>query len=186
MSKATATQPFKQLIEDGRVCQPKFYVTADEFHDLHIGSPIDQYRKQCDGKKAIVFCITVEHAEHTCALFENAGIHAATLLSSQNQAERTANIERFRSGDLKVLVNVAMLLTGIRWPEVDAVIIANPTRSRTKFMQQVSIGLTPRFPEGQRTLTSDQRRDAIAASDKPHATIIDLAGNVLRLGLEDF
>uniref|UniRef100_A0AAU6W207 Helicase C-terminal domain-containing protein n=1 Tax=Pseudomonas phage Touem01 TaxID=3138548 RepID=A0AAU6W207_9VIRU len=176
--------PFADVIQSGRICPPRYFAAPH-----HVDSPcgidgiiVDRYSLYCTGKKAIIYCVTTAHAEAVVSRFRAAGIEAATVLGNQNDTERTANIEQFRFGDLMVLVTVRVLLD-CRWPEVDAVIIATPTNSRNLFNQQVASGLAPRFAADMPQLTSDQRRAAIAASDKPTALIIDVAGNCLRLGI---
>jgi hypothetical protein len=181
-----ATITLAKMVEEGRICAPRFFcpeITFDGPSGID-GLIVERYRQLCEGKKAIVFCNTVEHAEHTAARFIAAGIPATTVLGSHNHAVREADTERFRKGEMLVLVTVTVLMDA-RWPEVDAVIIAAPTASRTKFFSQVSCALTPRFTTGMPQLTSDQRRASIAASDKPDAIVLDVAGNCLRLGVAD-
>jgi len=192
----TQTQPFRQLFEEGRICPARFYCMPPADIDPSLEQIVTSftgighnivaaYSSHCAGKKAVVYCATVMHAEAVAAAFNASGIPAAAVLGGQNNAERTANIERFQFGDLLVLTNVGVLLTDFRRPEVDAVIMADPTQSSTKYLQQVAAALAPRFAQGMPTLTSDQRRAAIEASSKPFAIVLDLAGNLLRHGIPD-
>lgn len=185
------------LIESGRLCPWQLFVPQPTVNspvssgDGYVPEALEQwvkvayipevYRKHCSGKKAIVFCTSVDHAEQVAAEFTSAGYPAAAVLGTQNKAERTANLERFRSGDLLVLTTVHALLDE-HMPEADAVILAAPTSSKLRLRQQSIVAMKPRFPAHMPTLTSDQRVAAIAASDKPTAMILDIAGNFLRLG----
>jgi len=189
MTKPIPTQSVRDLIDAGYLVQPTFYcppLPPADFDSHGIDSIIvDRYRERCDGKKAIVFCVNQAHAQMTAERFNAAGIAAATILGTHTPRERDEIEARFRRGDLQVLVSVTVLLDS-RWPEVDAVIMADPTRSQTKFTQQVSTALRPRHAAGMPTTTAEQRRASIAASGKPKAMILDVVGNCLRLGIDQF
>lgn len=189
MIKQIPTQSTRDLIDAGYLVQPTFFSPAlppVDFNKSGIDSIIvDRYRERCAGKKAIVFCVTQAHAEVTAERFTAAGIATATILGTHSKPERDQITERFRNGDLQVLISVTILLDAA-WPEVDVVIMAAPTRSRAYFAQQVSTALRPRYAAGMPTDDAEQRRAAIAASGKPKALILDVAGNSLRLGIDQF
>lgn len=184
-----ATVPFDQYVAEGRLVPLRIFCPQLPTHE--ISEPgysglnaivVDPYAKYCAGKKAIVFCVSVEHAEVTAAAFTAAGVSAAAVLGNQNHAERTANIERYQYGDLLVLTTVHVLLDSPMC-QTDAVIIAAPTRSLSMYHQMVAASARPRYPAGMPIDTDEQRPAAIAASDKTEAIVLDLAGNCLRLGL---
>lgn len=157
---------------------------------------VNPYLQYAHGKRAIVFCSSVEHCEHVVGAFINAGVTAATVLASQNNAEREANIERFQQGSLMVLATCNVLLES-NLPEAEVVIVATPTASRSRYHRFVASAVVP-VPEPRRegesrpeyetrmaNRTRDQRLMDIARSKKPFALILDVAGNVLRLGMPD-
>jgi hypothetical protein len=189
------------LIDQGYLTPVKYMASPINLDDVPPGVGIAQrivapYLKYSNGKRAIVFCNTAEHCEMVAAEFTNAGVPAAAVLASQNRAERDVNIERFQHGSLMVLTTCQVLLD-TKLPEVEVVIVAKPTASHTMFGRFVSAAVTP-APEPRRegesrpeyetrlaNRTRDQRVMDIARSKKPFAMILDVAGNVLRLGMPD-
>lgn len=177
------------MIDQGWLVPPTYLSPREEDVETvvcGIGHTIvNPYIQYCTGKRAIVFCGTVEHCEVVNAAFINARVPAASVLAMQNRAERDANIERFKAGDLMVLTTCNVLIDS-KMPEVDVVIVANPTGSKAKYHRYVASALVPRVtPDERLAPTAEERRAAIAASNKPVAMILDVAGNVLRLGTPD-
>jgi hypothetical protein len=207
MKKATV-EPLESvtlasLIEQGYLTPVKYFATPPSFDAVPLGMStgightiVNPYLQHASGKRAIVFCATVQHCEMVTAAFINAGVPAASVLASQNRAERDVNIERLQQGSLLVLTTCNVLLES-KLPEVDVVIVATPTASRTRFSRFVAAAVVP-APEPRRegesrpeyetrmaNRTRDQRVMDIARSKKPFAMILDVAGNVLRLGMPD-
>jgi hypothetical protein len=191
------------MIEQGYLVPPTYIMPA-ALPDMDLAQSgiahylVNPYLRHCEGKRAIVFCNSATQCEMVTAEFVNHGIPAAAVLAKQNHGERTANIERFKAGDLMVLTSCNVLLdSSARMPEVDVVIIATQTNSPSRYTSFVAAAMHPR-PEPrqpgessvdynnrlmQRTVAD--RRASIAASDKPRALILDVVGNGLRLGFPD-
>lgn len=90
----------------------------------------------------LVFAVTVEHAGHVRdEMLHQHGIDAALVSAKTPKAERAALIRRFRSGQLKCLVNVAVLTTGFDAPEVDLIALLRPTRSPVLYVQIAGRGM---------------------------------------------
>lgn len=94
-----------------------------------------------DGRKGIVYAITIDHARRIAEYYGNRGVNAAAIDSRTPMEVRKCLVERFRSGDLKVLVNVDVFSEGFDCPAVEFVQMARPTLSLAKFLQQVGRGL---------------------------------------------
>lgn len=118
---------------------------------------IAMYLQHTNGKRAVAFSVTVEHAQMVAEQFNKAGIQAEFVTGGTNQAERLKIIDRFNSGRTLVLCG-SQVLHQMKI-QAEAVIILNPTRSKAVF--------------------ADQLRTA----SKPPAVVIDLADNTLRHGL---
>lgn len=180
----------KELIELGNLSPFDYYsppVVAD-FTDVHvkygdyqtsevalkmdkseiIGDVIETYRKLADGKRAIAYCASCEHAEHVADEFNRAGIPAAYIDGKTPSNIRKAAIESFRTGQVKILTNVDLVSEGFDVPNMEAVILLRPTQSVVLFIQQAM-----------RAMRADP--------DNPNkrAIIIDHVGNVYRHGLPD-
>lgn len=133
-----------------------------------IGDVIATYRRLADGKSAICYCASCEHAEHVAREFNLAGIPAAYIDGKTPDSIRKTAIEQFRTGIVKILTNVDLVSEGFDVPSMEAVILLRPTQSTALFIQQ-----------SMRAMRKDD--------DKPdkRAIIIDHVGNVYRHGLPD-
>jgi hypothetical protein len=182
-----ATATFDSLVQEGYLVPARVFMPAPKYDFMESGiksTIVDRYTSICLGKKALVLASTVGHAEAIAASFCAAGIAAAALLARHSHAERRQMLAHLETGELKVLVTVNAMLDECH-PVFDAVIIANPTNSVGKFRKQMVSAMHPRWPEGMQRFSADQRRAAIAASDKPDCMIIDVAENCLRHGFAD-
>ena len=63
------------------------------------------------------------------------GISAGFIIGEVPQSERIHILNRFRSGELKVLINHEILSTGVDLPNVDRLIITRPVGSRILYSQ---------------------------------------------------
>lgn len=128
------------------------------------GDAVAHYKRHAMGKRAIGFCVTVNHSRHTCAAFNAAGIPAEHMDGGTPKTERQAILDRFRRGVTWVLFNVELAVEGLDVPAAEALIMLRPTQSVIVHLQ--AIGRVMR-----------------AAPGKPHAIILDHVGNCLRPGL---
>lgn len=77
--------------------------------------------------------------------------------------ERERILEDFKSGKIKVIVNVGVLTTGFDFPELETVVLARPTKSLALYYQMVGRAIRPH-------------------PNKPEAWIVDLCQNYRRFG----
>ena len=128
-----------------------------------IANVIDNYKKFANGKSAICYCVNIEHSKSVAERFNQAGISAAHVDADTDKAERRKIVANFKAGNFKVLCNVDLFGEGFDVPNMDAVILARPTKSLTLFIQQSMRALRP--------------------APNKIATIIDCADNVRTFGL---
>lgn len=133
-----------------------------------IGDVIATYRRLADGKRAICYCASCEHAEHVAREFNLAGIPAAYIDGKTPKEVRKTAIEQFRTGIVKILTNVDLVSEGFDVPAMEAVILLRPTQSVALFIQQAMRAMRP----------DPDNPDKVAI-------IIDHVGNVYRHGLPD-
>lgn len=123
------------------------YVTS-ESADLMSGAKIlcnivDEYKRHAKGKSAICYCVNVEHSKLVAQRFNDAGISATQCDGTTPKAERQQIVEDFRLGKTKILCNAELFGEGFDVPNMDAVILARPTKSLTLFIQQSMRPLRP-------------------------------------------
>lgn len=135
-----------------------------------VGDVVENYIKFASGTQAIVFAPTLVIGQEMADKFNAAGIPAKFLSSLDNDSERFKSVNDFKSNKIQVLLNVDLFDEGfdIGIAEgkriIETVILARPTMSLGKYLQQVGRGLRP-------------------SPNKEYAIIIDHVGNVRRHGL---
>ena len=99
-------------------------------------------------RQTVVYAISQDHARNLTAVFNNAGIPAAVMLSDTPAQDRARDIESFGNGNLRVLVNVAVATEGFDLPDASCVVITRPTMSLALYLQMVGRGLRPKANGG--------------------------------------
>lgn len=135
-----------------------------------------------DDKCSIVFCHSVKQAEMMREiLLRRYGIPCSLVHSDERRMkrhEREQEMTAFFDGVNKVILNVGCLILGFDWPKVRCVFMCKATASRARYTQMYGRGTRP-LPGliDNPTWTSDQRKAAIKASDKPDFRVFDLVDN---------
>lgn len=135
-----------------------------------VGDVVTNYQKFAPGTQAIVFAPTLEVGEKMEVQFMKAGIPAKFISSLSGDLERFNAVNDFKFNKINVLLNVDLLDEGFDVPVVEGkrivetVILARPTMSLGKCLQQIGRALRP-------------------SPNKAHALIVDHVGNVKRHGL---
>lgn len=91
--------------------------------------------------RAIVFCVSVAHAEFMTAWLNRAGLPAACVVGTTASDERRRAPQRLAQGELCALVTVDLYNEGIDLPMVDTLLLLRPTQSPVLFQQQIGRGL---------------------------------------------
>lgn len=132
-------------------------------------------------RKTIVFAVTVKQAETYAEIFNRhkPGI-AAWVCGKTPKPERHEVFRKFAGAETQILVNVGITTEGYDNPAVEVIVQARPTKSRCLYSQMVGRGTRtlPGTIDG--LSTAEERREAIARSDKPACLVIDFAGNAGR------
>lgn len=105
------------------------------------GDAVDHYRRLAAGKRAVAFCVSVEHARHVAEQFLASGIPAEMLDGSADPAERDACIKRFERGETLVLTSCEIVSEGFDLPAIEVAILLRATKSVSLFLQQVGRAL---------------------------------------------
>lgn len=102
---------------------------------------LDSYRKLAWGKKGIIYSINRNHSRHIVDKFRNAGLRVYDIDSKTPQKERERLVNRFKKGDIDILVNVNIFSEGFDCPDIEFIQLARPTKSLAMYLQQVGRGL---------------------------------------------
>ena len=91
--------------------------------------------------RAVVFCVSVAHAEFMTDWLNRAGLPAACVVGTTANDERRRAPQRLAQGELCALVTVDLYNEGIDLPMVDTLLLLRPTQSPVLFQQQIGRGL---------------------------------------------
>ncbi|MCR1347344.1 DEAD/DEAH box helicase family protein [Acidithiobacillus ferrooxidans] len=141
--------------------------------------------EDCD--HVLIFCDTIKEAE---AVAEALG-SACVLHGGHSEGARNAQIERFRQGAFRHLVNVDVFTEGLDVPEIDAIVLLRITQSVVRYLQMAGRGLRP-FTVSQDTavhqdnaVRQDQEEGKTLPSARTTCRILDYGQHMERLGPVD-
>lgn len=130
------------------------------------GDVVKHYLKYARGKKALAFCVKIDHSKHVVEQFNANGVPAAHIDGTMESGERDRIVEDFSAGRILILSNVEILGEGFDVPSAEVAILVRPTQSVSLHLQQCGRVLRP-------------------SPGKEYAVILDHAGNCLKHGLPD-
>lgn len=128
------------------------------------GDAIEHYRWYGQDKRAVVFCVSVEHAHNVAKSFSDAGFPAFALDGQLDRDVRRDRVAAFRAGRVQILTSCDLISEGFDVPDIECGISLRPTSSLGLWYQQIG-------------------RCMRRAPGKTHALILDHAGNSVRHGL---
>lgn len=107
-------------------------------------------------RQTLCFAVDIAHGELLKKEFESKKVSVSIIHSKK---ENSTEIDEFKRGKTKVLINVEMLTTGSDIPEIECLLFARPTKSLRLWIQMIGRGL--RLHEG-----------------KKECIVLDCAGNI--------
>lgn len=116
-------------------------VTAN---DVRARLAVNEWRRLASDparSRAIVFCVSVAHAQFMTDWLNRAGLAAACVVGTTDANERRRAPQRLQSGELCALVTVDLYNEGVDLPMVDTLLLLRPTQSPVLFQQQIGRGL---------------------------------------------
>ncbi|MGM9821305.1 MAG: DEAD/DEAH box helicase [Muribaculaceae bacterium] len=144
------TSEIQRLVDKSEVAQTGDFVNAEldnTFNNQRIRSKLyKSYENFAKGRKGIIYAINRLHASKIAELYSSHGVTAVTIDCETPKEERKEMIDRFKKGEIMVLVNVDIFTEGFDCPDVSFIQLARPTKSLALYLQQVGRGL--RISEG--------------------------------------
>jgi len=145
--------------------------SEEALHD--IAGLIQQHHRP--GSPALVFAHSVKQATLLRDLLaDRHGVEASLVHSYQSDEDYKDELRAFTSGKREVIINVGILTTGWDHPPVSEIFIAKPTKALNKYTQMVGRGTRTLADALAGCQTAEERKAAIAASQKPYFVIHDL------------
>lgn len=178
----------QDLIENQSLCQYKYYACEKPMsvlglkkrggdykaEEIEQQNPVEvvanqvyeSYTRQATGKQAVIFATSVAQSIAITEHLRTTGIRAHHLDGMSPTHERSSAMDLFRNREIQILSNCSLFDEGLDIPSIDAVILARPTASLSRYLQMVGRSLRP-------------------CEGKERAIIIDLADNYERHGMPD-
>jgi len=139
---------------------------------------VDPAMQLAAGRKTLVFASSVAHADRMCEIANRHREGCAAFISGKTPIEERREIlKQYSAGHYQFLFNCAIATEGFDEPSIGCVVVARPTKSRALYAQMVGRGtrtlpgVIDRWPD------PEDRRRAIAESDKPNVLVVDFVGN---------
>jgi len=126
-------------------------------------TPAEAYSAHANGKRAVIFCVTVEHAERVAAEMP---VPCGVVHGDMPASERARVLSRLKSGELLAVANVHVLTEGWDMPEVEVCIMTRKPDHSGTYLQCIGRVLRP-------------------APGKTEAILLDLGGSVWSHGCPD-
>jgi superfamily II DNA or RNA helicase len=133
---------------------------------------VSGYKQHIDGKSAIIFCASVEHAHNLQNAFILSGVSAVAIDGTTDKEIRRSVVEQFKRGEIKILCNYGVFTEGFDAPRCDAIIMARATKSQALYAQMLGRGTRPTVELDYPSIP--ERLKAISESDKPFLTVLDI------------
>jgi len=146
---------------------------------------VDSYLEHAKGKCGICFAINVSHSRKIVDQYLAAGIRSEHVDANTPNDIRAAVFKRLKERVTQVVVNVGIATEGVDIPNIDFVQCARPTKSLSLFFQMIGRGTRVANELIKNTISAEERRILIAASDKPHCIVLDNGGLYKDHGLPD-
>ena len=109
-----------------------------------------KYVVHSDEKRAVIFCVNVQHCLNLETLFSYCGIPCAAIYGSMKKEDRKRILQEFSDGKILVVFSVGVLTEGFDEPKIETIILARPTLSEVLIKQMVGRGT--RLSEGKESL----------------------------------
>lgn len=161
----------KELIDAGHLVRPRVFVidcglrselasvrkTVADFDMAAVEAIMDkdavtskvivEWQAKAGDRKTVVFCSTVDHAQHVTQAFADAGIRADLVHGGMADNARRKTLHDFERDRFQVLVNVAVLTEGWDCQTVSCVVLLRPCSFKSTMIQMIGRGLRKVDPE---------------------------------------
>lgn len=101
---------------------------------------VDTYLSHAKGKRAVCFCINVDHSESMAKAFKRKGVEAAHVSGRMGEQKRQQILDAYQSGNIQILCACDILNEGWDSPETEVLLMARPTLSKVVYVQQLGRG----------------------------------------------
>jgi len=102
---------------------------------------VKHWKDKAADRQSVVFCSTVDHARGVTDAFNATGIAAGLIHGEMGDSERKSVLAAYAAGELRIVVNVAVLTEGWDHPPTSCVVLLRPSSFKSTMIQMVGRGL---------------------------------------------
>jgi len=109
-----------------------------------LGNVVDSWVRIAEGRRTIVFAGSVKHSRNLAQRFNDAGykfIHLDAESDKIDKGYRKDILGRLQRHEIDGITNCALFVEGMDIPEISCVVLAGPTLSKNKYVQEAGRGL---------------------------------------------
>lgn len=92
-------------------------------------------------KSWLIFTCGIKHCEAVCEAIQARGVSCAMVTGKTPSKERERILDAYKAGEIRCMVNVAVLTTGFNHPAIDLIAFMRPTRSPVLYVQCIGRGM---------------------------------------------
>lgn len=157
----------RELTDLGHLVPCRVFAPPQTLEAKHIAlSPVEAYAKHGEGQRAVIFCMTVEHAQRVAEDMNAAGVPTGVVHGELSKDDRRRVLADLDAGRIRAVASIGVLTEGWDSPRVAVCILARKPQHTGLYLQMVGRVLRP-------------------SPGKTHATLIDLCGSVHDHGTPD-
>ena len=101
----------------------------------------NKYAHYAKKRKGIIFCASVQHCFDIAEEFNNVGIKTKAVWGKMPAKDRENVLKDFKNNKIQAVASCGVLTEGFDEPQVNCIVMARPTKSKTLYTQSVGRGL---------------------------------------------
>jgi superfamily II DNA or RNA helicase len=138
---------------------------------------VNAWRKDCENRQTVVFCVLIKHAEDLAKAFRSLGVKAEAVWGVDPR--RAEKLAAHKAKEITVLCNAQLLVEGYDDWRVSCVVDAAPTKSPSVYTQRIGRGT--RLQAGTGNLLEALSRGLVL--EKKDCIVLDVVDNNKRCSL---
>ena len=87
------------------------------------------------GRKVMLFANSIKHVESLSEAFDLLGVEHELVHSKRSTVDNDESIRRYKSNEVRLIINMSMLTIGFDDPATDCVVLARPTKILRLYLQ---------------------------------------------------
>ena len=135
-----------ELMQEGllakvRLFNPGTSGVVSEKGSVAVGDPLSHWKRICEGRRGVAFCMSIAHSEAIADQWNRAGYRAMAVHGRSSKEDRKRAIRGLRSGQLDLVACAKLWIAGVDVPEIDAVLWLRKTSSLVDWLQGCGRGM---------------------------------------------